>query len=170
MGGCFILSRTISGAIKVSTQSVVLNAGANSDLALFTSESAFRAAADSYGLTDANFLASGYQGQQGGGVETTQRLVSLTIGDTEVTNVAREVANRTNFGDVTPYTITANFAQPVTSASYPVFFTGGVGIELEVESINGNVVTLNARPFNEELGRATFTAFSIVADGETFTL
>lgn len=170
MGGCFILSRTISGAIKVSTQSVVLNAAALADLALFTGESAFRAAADSYGVTDAIFLASGYQGQQGGG-EVSQSLRFITIGDTEVTNVATQVANKDNFGEVTPYIITATFAKPVTNvSSCTMSMTNVADISLMPATINGNVVTLTATEFNNSVGHVTFTGFTIVVDGETFTL
>ena len=170
MGGSFILSRTISGAIKVSTQSVVLNAAASENLALFTSESAFRAAADSYGVTDSNFLASGYQGHQGGG-DDSQRLLFLTIGETEITNVSTQVADRTNFGPVTPYIIMATFAKPVTNVDSAVMTALNSGDEsLMPATIDGNVVTLTATNFNNALGHVTFSTFRIVADGETFTL
>lgn len=170
MGGCFILSRTISGAIKVSTQSVVLNAAALADLALFTSESAFRAAANSYGVTDANFLASGYQGQQGGG-EVSQSLRYLTIGEMEITNVATQVANRTDFGSVTPYVITATFAKPVTNVEACTMSAQSQEvISLMPATINGSEVTLTAAEFNTALGHVTFTGFTITVDGETFTL
>lgn len=170
MGGCFILSRTISGAIKVSTQSVVLNAAAIENLALFTSESAFRAAADSYGVTDVNFLASGYQGQQGGG-EVSQSLRFMTIGEMEITNVAEQVGNRDNFGDTTPYQISATFAKAVTNVEAATLVTANDGeIGLMPATVNGNVVVLSADRFNTSVGRVNFTSFTITVDGETFTL
>lgn len=62
-GGAIILSRTTSGNIKVSTQSLVLNAAAIAYLANYTSDAALQRAAQSYGENEANFLAAGYSGK-----------------------------------------------------------------------------------------------------------
>lgn len=62
-GGAIIVSRTTSGNIKVSTQSLVLTASMQTYLADYTSEAAFQRAARSYGENDPNFLAAGYSGK-----------------------------------------------------------------------------------------------------------
>ena len=55
-----VLSREVSGKIKVSTQKFVLSAEAAQFTANFTNSTARRRAAASYGSTRANFLSAGY--------------------------------------------------------------------------------------------------------------
>ena len=62
-GGAIIVSRTTSGNIKVSTQSLVLTASMEAYLADYTSDAALQRAARSYGENDPNFLAAGYSGK-----------------------------------------------------------------------------------------------------------
>ena len=61
--GAIIVSRTSSGSIKVSTQSLVLTASMQTYLADYTSDAALQRAARSYGENEPNFLASGYSGK-----------------------------------------------------------------------------------------------------------
>ena len=170
-GGTIIISRTSSGNIKVSTQALVLNASAISYLADYTSDAALQRAARSYGENEANFLAAGYSGKASNvAVPTGQSLLYLTIGETQITDVATQVSNNTNFGDTTPYAISATFSKPVSNVESATMSSTGDAESLMPATINGNVVTFTATGFNSALGHVTFTGFTIVADGETFTL
>lgn len=59
----FIHSRTISGKTSVSTQSLVLNADAMTEYKEATTEDAFNAARESYGIPTEVWLDAGYQGE-----------------------------------------------------------------------------------------------------------
>lgn len=172
-GGAIILSRTTSGNIKVSTQSLVLNAAAIAYLANYTSDAALQRAAQSYGENEANFLAAGYSGKGSNVVvPTAQSLLYLQVGDVQVTNVSQQVGSNSNFGDTTPYTLVAHFSQPVTNVESAVLTQSGSATttELMPATVNGNEVTLNGYNFNNDAGHVTFSKFRIVADGETYEL
>lgn len=173
-GGTIIISRTTSGNIKVSTQSIVLNAAAIAYLANYTSDAALQRAARSYGENDPNFLAAGYSGKASNvAVPTAQSLLYLQVGDVQVTNAATQVGERTDFGDTTPYTIVAHFSQPVsevTSATFSLTGTTDPPLSLTPATIVGNEVRLNAAAFNQALGHVTVSGFSITADGVEYTL
>lgn len=62
-GGAIIISRSTSGNIKVSTQSLVLTPSMQAYLADYTNDTALQRAARSYGENDPNFLAAGYSGK-----------------------------------------------------------------------------------------------------------
>ena len=173
-GGAVILSRTTSGNIKVSTQSLVLNEAAVTYLANYTSDAALQRAAQSYGENEANFLAAGYSGKGSNViVPEAQSLLYLQVGDVQVTNAATQVGERTNFGDTTPYAIVAHFSQPVsevTSATFSLTGTTDPPLDLTPATIVGNEVRLNAAAFNQALGHVNISGFSITADGSTYTL
>lgn len=59
-GVAVILSREVSGQIRVSSQGLALTTSAISFLASFQTEEAFENASASYGETEENFLAAGY--------------------------------------------------------------------------------------------------------------
>lgn len=173
-GGALIVSRTTSGAIKVSNETMILNAAATAYLANFTSDAAFSRAALSYGESDANFLASGYSGKASNvAVPTSQSLLNIEVGDKVVTNAARDIGENTNFGDTTPYLVFANFAQPVTEVTEAFFessqATGG-RISLMPATISGNTIRFNSDEFNSALSHVNITRFVVYADGEMFTL
>ena len=173
-GGAIIVSRTTSGNIKVSTQSLVLTASMEAYLADYTSEAALQRASRSYGENDPNFLAAGYSGKASNvAVPAAQSLLYLQVGDVQVTNAATQVGERTDFGDTTPYNIVAHFSQPVsevTSATFSLTGTTDPPLSLTPATIVGNEVRLNAAAFNQALGHVNVTGFSITADGETYTL
>lgn len=172
-GGAIIISRTSSGNIKVSTQSLVLTASMEAFLAGYTSDAALQRAARSYGENEANFLASGYSGKASNvAVPIEQSLLYLQVGDVQVTNAATQIGSNSNFGDTTPYAVVAHFAQPVnavTAAQMTAESANPVSL-MPAVSINGNEVVLTATEFNSALGHVTVTGFSITADGETYTL
>lgn len=173
-GGAIILSRTTSGNIKVSTQSLVLNNAAIAYLANYTSDAALQRAAHSYGENDANFLAAGYSGKGSNVVvPMVQSLLSVKIGDMTFTD-ASEIGARSNFGDTTPYAVQANFAQPVSAVTSAMFKGNAHGsaatIDLTPVTINGSVVRFNGTNFNTDLGAITIESLEVVADGETYTL
>lgn len=173
-GGTIIVSRTTSGNIKVSTQSLVLNASAITFLAGYTSDAAFQRAARSYGENDANFLSAGYSGKASNvAVPTAQSLLFLQVGDVQVTNAATQIGNNDNFGDTTPYALVAHFAKPVsevTEAEFTLTGTTDDPIQATPATIVGNEVRLNATAFNTGIGHVNISGFSITADGETYTL
>lgn len=174
-GGTIIVSRTSSGSIKVSTQSLVLTASMETYLAGYTSDAALQRAARSYGENEANFLAAGYSGKASNvAVPIAQSLLSLAVGTMTFTS-ASEIGSRNDFGEVTPYLIKANFAQPVanvTAATITYLDRSEVAqnVALPVSSIDGSVVTLDHTPMDAIWGQGSVTAFSITADGETYTL
>ena len=173
-GGTIIISRTTSGNIKVSTQSIVLNAAAIAYLANYTSDAALQRAARSYGENDPNFLAAGYSGKASNvAVPATQSLLYLQVGDVQVTDVARQIGTNDNFGDTTPYTLVAHFAQPVsevTAAEFSLTGTTDPPLQAMPVTITGNEVRLTGSFFNSALGHVNVSGFSITADGETYTL
>ena len=175
-GGAIIISRTTSGNIKVSTQSLVLNAAAIAYLANYTSDAALQRAAQSYGENEANFLAAGYSGKGSNVVvPTAQSLLYLQVGDVQVTNAATQVGNNTNFGDTTPYAIKAVFGLPVTEITDAHFTTTynhqpSDPVSLMPANVSGNEVTLSATAFNQALGHVEVSGFVIVADGVTYNL
>lgn len=175
-GGTIIISRTTSGNIKVSTQSIVLNAAAIAYLANYTSDAALQRAARSYGENDPNFLAAGYSGKASNvAVPTAQSLLYLQVGDVQVTNAATQVGNNTNFGDTTPYAIKAVFGSPVTEITDAHFTTTynqqpSEPVSLMPANVSGSEVTLSATSFNQALGHVEVSGFVIVADGVTYNL
>lgn len=173
-GGAIIVSRTTSGNIKVSTQSLVLTASMEAYLADYTSDAALQRAARSYGENEANFLASGYSGKASNvAVPTAQSLLYVQVGDVQVTNAATQIGSNTDFGDTTPYTVVAHFGQPVSEVTAAVFNTSGQpggSIPLTPATIVGNEARLTATEFNQALSHVNIIGFSITADGETYTL
>lgn len=175
-GGAIIVSRTSSGSIKVSTQSLVLTSSMETYLAGYTSDAALQRAALSYGENEANFLAAGYSGKASNvAVPTPQSLLYLQVGDVQVTNAATQVGENTNFGDTTPYAVKASFAIPVTEVTEAYFTTvynnqPSDNVVLTPATIAGNEVTLNETPFNQSIGHVNVSGFVIVADGVTYTL
>lgn len=173
-GGAIIVSRTTSGNIKVSTQSLVLTQSMQTFLAGYTSDEAMLRAARSYGENDANFLASGYSGKASNvAVPTAQSLLYLQVGDVQVTDAATQVGERTDFGDTTPYAIVAHFAQPVsevTSATFSLSGTTDPPLNLTPATIVGNEVRLTSTEFMTALGHVNILGFSITADGKTYSL
>ena len=172
-GGTIIISRTSSGNIKVSTQSLVLNQDAITYLEDYTSDAALQRAARSYGENDPNFLAAGYSGKASNvAVPTAQSLLYLQVGDVQVTDARTQIGTNTNFGDTTPYALVAHFSQPVTEVTSVIMRRddSSLGESLMPVTINGNAVTLNPTPFNNALGHVDFIGFRIVADGVTYDL
>lgn len=172
-GAALIVSRTTSGAIKVSNEAMTLNAAATAYLANFTSDAAFSRAALSYGESYANFLDSGYSGKASNvAVPISQSLLNIVVGDVEVTKAARDIGNNTNFGDTTPFGVTAKFAQPVTAVTDAYFETTdkNQSITLMPATISGNSVKFNSDEFNTALGHVTISRFVVVADGQTYSL
>ena len=173
-GGTIIVSRTSSGSIKVSTQSLVLTASMETFLAGYTSDAALQRAARSYGENEANFLAAGYSGKASNvAVPTAQSLLYLQVGDVQVTDAATQIGNNTNFGDTTPYAIVAHFSQPVSEVTAAAFITTDTPsqtISLTPANIVGNEVRLTATEFNNALGHINVASFTITADGETYEL
>lgn len=173
-GGAIIVSRTTSGSIKVSTQSLVLTASMEAFLAGYTSDAALQRAARSYGENEANFLAAGYSGKASNvAVPTAQSLLYLQVGDVQVTNAATQVGERTDFGDTTPYAIVAHFSQPVsevTSATFSLSGTTDPPLNLTPATVVGNEVRLTSTAFMQALGHVNVSGFSITANGETYSL
>lgn len=170
-GGAIIISRTTSGNIKVSTQSLVLNAAAQTYLAGYTSDAALQRAARSYGENDPNFLAAGYSGKASNvSVPTEQGVLSVVIGDRTFSSGITLSMDDTNFGDTTPYAISINMAKPVSEVTQARFNTGTSStITLMPVSVNGNVISCNGTEFNNALGHLPVTGLTLVADGVEYT-
>lgn len=173
-GGAIIISRTTSGNIKVSTQSLVLTQSMQTYLADYTSDAALQRAARSYGENEANFLAAGYSGKASNvAVPTAQSILSVTIGQETFTNAAL-IADRSDFGDTTPYAISILMAQApteVTDARFIVTTPQGEDyISLMPVTINGNRISCNASTFNTDIGQVPVSGLLVTADGENYTL
>ena len=170
-GGAIIVSRTTSGNIKVSTQSLVLTASMQAYLADYTSEAALQRAARSYGENDPNFLAAGYSGKASNvSVPTEQGVLSVVIGDRTFSSGVSISMDDTNFGDTTPYAISINMAKPVSEVTQARFDTGTSStITLMPVSVNGNVISCNGTEFNNALGHLPVTGLILVADGVEYT-
>lgn len=172
-GGTIIVSRTTSGNIKVSTQSLVLNAAAIAYLADYTSEAALQRAARSYGENDPNFLAAGYSGKASNvAVPLSQGILSVVIGNRTFTGSISIGSDDVSFGDVTPYPITINMAMPVSevTAGYLLVGAGQQNINLAPFTINGTAIRCTSTEFMSALGHVSFTGLTLTADGETFTM
>lgn len=172
-GGAIIISRTSSGNIKVSTQSLVLNAAAISYLADYTSDAALQRAARSYGENDPNFLAAGYSGKASNvAVPTAQSILSVVIGNRTFTGSLSIGVEDTNFGDTTPYQVTINMAQPVTEVTEAVMITQGSvqNVALTPVTADGTTLRCTATEFNSALGHVAITGLRLTADGESYTL
>lgn len=170
-GGAIIISRTTSGNIKVSTQSLVLTQAMQTYLAGYTSDTALQRAARSYGENEANFLSSGYSGKASNvAVPTEQGVLSVVIGDRTFSRGVAISINDTNFGDVTPYLISINMAKPVSEVTQARFETGtSSDIKLMPVTINGNVISCDSTEFNNALGHLPVTGLTLVADGVEYT-
>jgi len=171
-GGTIIISRTSSGNIKVSTQSLVLNAAAISYLANYTSDAALQRAARSYGENEANFLAAGYSGKASNvAVPTAQGILSVTIGDQTFTSVAA-FGSLTSFGDTTPYQVSIKMAAPVSEVTACTLIDrdGTSNVSLMPVTINGNVLNCSNSAFNDALGHMTWATLRVTADGAEYTL
>lgn len=164
-GGALIVSRTTSGAIKVSNEAMTLNAAATAYLANFTSDAAFSRAALSYGESDANFLASGYSGKASNvAVPLSQGILSF--------------AGATNGGDsptITNGTYNLTMAQAVnevSSVSIRIRANSGTYDTLPNEDVpvtatadgNNIAVVIEQSPF----GQANVSWVEVVADGQTY--
>lgn len=170
-GGAIIVSRTTSGNIKVSTQSLVLTEAMQTYLADYTSEAALQRAARSYGENDPNFLAAGYSGKASNvAVPTEQGVLSVIIGNRTFSSGITLSMNDTDFGDVTPYAISINMAKPVSEVTQARFDTGTSStIALTPVTINGNVISCSGTEFNNALGHLPVTGLTLVADGVEYT-
>lgn len=170
-GGAIIVSRTTSGNIKVSTQSLVLTKAMQAYLADYTSDAALQRAARSYGENEANFLASGYSGKASNvAVPTAQSILSVVIGNRPFVGALNIGVNDTDFGEVTPYQITINMAQPVSEVTQAHFDTGtSTTITLTPVTVNGNVISCDGSEFNNALGHVPVTGLTLVADGVEYT-
>ena len=170
-GGAIIVSRTSSGSIKVSTQSLVLTASMETYLAGYTSDAALQRAARSYGENDPNFLAAGYSGKASNvAVPTEQGVLSVVIGNRTFSSGITLSINDTDFGDLTPYAISINMAKPVSEVTQASFDTGTSStIALTPVTINGNVISCSGTEFNNALGHLPVTGLTLVADGVEYT-
>lgn len=170
-GGACIVSRTTSGEIKVSTQALVLTDDCSAFLAVYTSETAFQQASASYGESEANFLASGYSGKASNvAVPPVQSILSVQIGDRTFTNGLTISANDVNFGDTTPYAITIQMAQPVTSVtSAGLIVSGAADISLTPVTADGTTLRCDSVEFNRALGHVAISGVHLTADGVEYT-
>ncbi len=172
-GGAIILSRTTSGNIKVSTQSIVLNASAESYLANYTSDAALQRAAQSYGENEANFLAAGYSGKGSNViVPSTQGILSVVVGNRTFTGSLEIGSDDTDFGEVTPYQITINMAQPVTEVTAAVMVLEGDtnNIPLTPVTADGTTLRCTATEFNAALGHVEIVGVRLTADGQQYEM
>lgn len=171
--GTIILSRSVSGQIQVSTQALVMTASAIAYNETYATDAAFQQASQSYGDTDANFLASGYSGKGSNvTVPASQGILSVQIGDRTFTGSLHIGSDETNFGDTTPYPVTINMAQPVSEVS-TAMLVGTISsnnVQLTPVTINGSVISCNASEFNSALGHVEFVGLSVYADGVLYTI
>lgn len=98
-GGAIIVSRTTSGNIKVSTQSLVLTQSMQTYLAGYTSEAALQRAARSYGENDPNFLAAGYSGKASN-VAVPVEITIMSVAGAAGGDPAPRVSRNTDFNVV----------------------------------------------------------------------
>lgn len=172
-GGAIIISRTTSGNIKVSTQSLVLTASMEAYLADYTSEAALQRAARSYGENDPNFLAAGYSGKASNvAVPTVQGIRTVVIGNRTFSGSLNIGVDDTDFGEVTPYQITINMAQPVTEVTEAVMITAGdvENVSLTPVTVDGTTLRCTSTAFNSALSHVTFVGLRLTADGQTFEM
>lgn len=142
--GTIILSRSVSGQIQVSTQALVMTASAIAFNATYTTDAAFQQASQSYGESDANFLASGYSGK-GSNVAVPTALSVLTI-------------------DGLPYNPERTYRIFPTSHEMNVKFSGELDSNEMVIDVTAKAQVWNgsAYVFNEN-----YTIDEAVIDGET---
>lgn len=172
-GGAIIVSRTISGNIKVSTQSLVLTQSMQTFLAGYTSDAALQRAARSYGENDANFLASGYSGKASNmAVPTAQSILSVEIGNRTFTGSLQIGREDIDFGEVTPYQITINMAKPVTEVTQAILVADYEqdNVTLTPVTPDGTTLRCSASEFNSALGHVTFVGLRLTADGQTYQM
>lgn len=171
-GGTIIISRTTSGNIKVSTQSLVLNAAATTYLAGYTSDAALQRAARSYGENEANFLAAGYSGKASNvAVPTAQDILSITIGD-ETFMSASAIGSKSSFGDTSPYAISIQMASPVENVTVAKLTdqSGATEVNLMPVTVDGNVIKCSNTAFMDAIGHVNIAILRVTADGEEHTL
>lgn len=172
-GGTIIVSRTSSGNIKVSTQSLVLTQSMEIFLAVYTSDAALQRAARSYGENEANFLAAGYSGKASNvAVPTAQGILSVVIGNRTFTGSLNIANTDTDFGEVTPYQITINMAQPVTEVTEAVMVASDTqyNVPLTPVTANGTTLRCDATQFNSALSHVTIVGLRLTADGQTYEM
>lgn len=145
-GGAIIVSRTTSGNIKVSTQSLVLTQAMQTYLAGYTSDAALQRAARSYGENDPNFLAAGYSGKASN-VAVPTSLTIMSVAGVNAGGVAPFVRPATPFNVV----VSRELGQAeVTSVALSVlyYYNGSWGEVSEIDvnsnsmSVSGNVITI----------------------------
>lgn len=169
-----VVSRTISGNIQVSTQALVLTDSAITYNALYTTDAAFQQASQSYGETDANFLAAGYSGKASNvRVPVSQGILSVQIGDRTFTGSLHIGTDDTNFGDTTPYPVIINMAQPVgvVSDARMINASGYSNVvSLMPVTIDGATIRTDANEFNQALAHVAFDGLSVTIDGVEYTI
>lgn len=145
-GAAFIVSRTSQGAIKVSTQSLVLTPSQETFLALFTSDAAFENASASYGESDENFLASGYSRVRANSdVPLSQSILSVagvpaggTAPTIEAGNLSVQLAQ--NAASVSAPTLRLRYTQ--SNNVYLYTTVPNDADNYATASVEGNVVTI----------------------------
>ena len=147
-GGAIIVSRTSSGNIKVSTQSLVLTASMEAFLAGYTSDAALQRAARSYGENDPNFLAAGYSGKASN-VSVPTAATIMSVAGKNVGGVAPIVLAATPFNIVVSRELAMG---EISSIGLTVSYyssdqwSGNQVIELTNSgySVSGNIITIDA--------------------------
>lgn len=147
-GGTIIISRTTSGNIKVSTQSIVLNAAAIAYLANYTSDAALQRAARSYGENDPNFLAAGYSGKASN-VAVPTSLTIMSVAGVNTGGVAPMVHAATPFNIVVSREL-ANDEVSSVQLAVSYYLNGQWENDQSLElnnsgyTVSGNVITIDA--------------------------
>ena len=147
-GGTIIISRTTSGNIKVSTQSLVLNTAAQTYLAGYTSDAALQRAARSYGDNDPNFLAAGYSGKASN-VAVPSALTIMSVAGVNAGGVAPMVRAATPFNIIVSRELADDEVSSVRLAVS--FYLNGqwednqsLALTDGGYSVSGNVITIDA--------------------------
>ena len=147
-GGTIIISRTTSGNIKVSTQSIVLNQAMQTFLAGYTSDAALQRAARSYGENNPNFLAAGYSGKASN-VSVPTAATIMSVAGKNVGSVAPIVLAATPFnivvsrelaiGEISTIGLTVSYYTSDQWSENQVIELTNSGY-----SVSGNIITIDA--------------------------
>lgn len=148
----FILSETISGKTRVSTQSLIMF-GANSVYTAYTSEQAWNAAVASYGENAINFLDANSAGGAPA-VDIALSVVSLNINEQTITP-GGIIVGGVRVGDV----LTITFNRPISTSANVVcrYYIGGSDTS---HSIDGIDIATDGMSFEGQM------SFAIAQSGE----
>lgn len=167
VGVAFVLSRTISGRIMVSTQELVLSQQQKVVVSAYRTESALNAYLNSYGQGENNFLDSKSAGNTEGSVSASPALLTMVNGHqggSQAFNISQNAQVTLTFNKTAPNPAEVGTAVSITTAN-------GSPLNITKSDItaSGNTWTIAGSAITRMLSNVT-GVFVTYADGNSWSV